>query len=523
MDLQWTLHVQVIIVHLSSCGFDSPESDAEHADFAFAPESESRHIESIHTQMDYTTNGTKDLTVGIIGRKVPAQSATVQWHDGRITVLPTIVKKGVNIFQHGDVEVVKYFASFPESTPSSEYVLHLSTADMEQTLITDDGLGGVRQRTVPDSAGRTSGYFTSHFWALLHHAGYVSFAHHDADGVATYSRVESGGRVWILFRPRSQKGGRAAYASSMMKLVSYPNNKEEVHSLWDAEVVYLGPGDFIIQPPGQVHGVYTPVEGFATGASFFNLASMHHSERARNYEKNRNFCPTSIKKNTFCSMDNEADLGLGDFYDCLDEPGHANEIPLHSCTTVPDRVENDIAHPLDADESLDSTGTSIEVKKEVIDTSIKRENTNQAVTALSIKRTQKALPERPLNKQDSSYQHRLVLLRIPLSDQFGHSHCRSCLDATNFEPESKPSLSLTDLGDSDPLAALRPSLNNIISGVSEPFCATSPEPTSSSHSIPPSGINDFEAYWSDLVKNPADYQYWKDKSAASSSPKPKID
>jgi hypothetical protein len=31
----------------------------------------------------------------------------------------------------------------------------------------------------------------------------------------------------------------------MMKLVSYPNNKEEVHSLWDAEVVYLGPGDFM--------------------------------------------------------------------------------------------------------------------------------------------------------------------------------------------------------------------------------------------------------------------------------------
>jgi hypothetical protein len=117
--------------------FDSPESDAEHADFAFAPESESRHIESIHTQMDYTTNGTKDLTVGIIGRKVPAQSATVQWHDGRITVLPTIVKKGVNIFQHGDVEVVKYFASFPESTPSSEYVLHLSTADMERQEIVE--------------------------------------------------------------------------------------------------------------------------------------------------------------------------------------------------------------------------------------------------------------------------------------------------------------------------------------------------------------------------------------------------
>ncbi|KAG2108269.1 uncharacterized protein F5147DRAFT_652985 [Suillus discolor] len=79
----------------------------------------------------------------------------------------------------------------------------------------------------------------------------------------------------------SQRGGHIAYASAMMKLGDYPNNKKEVHDLWDAEVVYLAPGDFVIQPPGQVHAAYTPVEGLATGVSFFNLAMMHHSERCK--------------------------------------------------------------------------------------------------------------------------------------------------------------------------------------------------------------------------------------------------
>ncbi|KAG1830492.1 hypothetical protein DFJ58DRAFT_736948 [Suillus subalutaceus] len=360
---------------------DSDTSDTERDELAAAPNTKSHHIASTHLQMDYTANGVKDLTVGVVGRKLPAQSATVQWPDGRITVLPTIIKKGVNICESVDVQVVKFFASFPESTPSSKHVLHLSAAHMERddiiqtvecslrdnkpVVIRGNGINAPAQMTtdwldhkfginpdmpvsihdaearVADSAhphkpgtisslvagmndptkiqcvldlpyvhgglperlrnldhGRRFGWsqttqqcpireavhpdnFTSHFWALLHQAGYVSFAHHDADGVATYIRIESGGKMWIFFRLKSQKGGRTAYANSMMKLVGYPDDKEEVHRLWDAEVVYLGPGDLVIQPPGQVHGAYTPVEGFATGASFFNLASMHLSERAR--------------------------------------------------------------------------------------------------------------------------------------------------------------------------------------------------------------------------------------------------
>ncbi|KAG2121478.1 hypothetical protein DEU56DRAFT_918163 [Suillus clintonianus] len=361
--------------------FESEESDVESAEPAFAPAPTAHSKPSKDIRMDSTSSDTQELSVRILGRKVPAQSATVRWEDGRTTNLPTIMKNGVNICQSVDAEVVKFFASFPMSRTSSKHIQHFSAAAMEredivemienalrmnkpvvvrgnatnsptkvttewldrkfgfnpdmpvsihdvETRIADssrphqsgtisDVVSGMSDETkiqcvldipyvhgcLPDPLrnldhGRRFGWsqtaqqcpiqeaihpdnFTTHSWCLLHQAGFVSFAHHDADGVATYIRMESGGKFWVFFRLKSQKGGRAAYSSAMVKLVDYLNHKEEVRKLWDAEVVYLGPGDFVIQPPGQVHGAYTPIDAFASGASFVNLASMHHTERAR--------------------------------------------------------------------------------------------------------------------------------------------------------------------------------------------------------------------------------------------------
>jgi hypothetical protein len=113
---------------------DSDESDTDHAAPAVTTNTDACHFTFMTAHIDNTRNDTnlKDLTRGVIGRKVPAMSPTVQWQDGRITVLPTIMKSGVNLCESVDVEVVKYFASCPESTASSKYVLHLSAADMER-------------------------------------------------------------------------------------------------------------------------------------------------------------------------------------------------------------------------------------------------------------------------------------------------------------------------------------------------------------------------------------------------------
>jgi hypothetical protein len=118
---------------------DSDESDTDHAGPAVTTSTEAQHLTSMKAHMDNTgTNpNPKDLTLGVIGRKVPASSPTVEWQDGTLTVLPTIMKNGLNLCESVDVEVVKYYASCPESTPSSKHVLHLSAADMERDDIVE--------------------------------------------------------------------------------------------------------------------------------------------------------------------------------------------------------------------------------------------------------------------------------------------------------------------------------------------------------------------------------------------------
>ncbi|KAG2063592.1 hypothetical protein BDR04DRAFT_1123159 [Suillus decipiens] len=70
-----------------------------------------------------------DLYTSIIGSQVHEQSETVQWCDGSTTVLPCIMKDGINICQE-DANVVSFFASLPESLPeTSQNVVHLQYSD----------------------------------------------------------------------------------------------------------------------------------------------------------------------------------------------------------------------------------------------------------------------------------------------------------------------------------------------------------------------------------------------------------
>jgi hypothetical protein len=70
-----------------------------------------------------------DLATSIIGKQVHEQSKTVQWSDGSTTVLPCIMKDGINILQD-DADAVALFASFPESkAETSKHVVHLQYSD----------------------------------------------------------------------------------------------------------------------------------------------------------------------------------------------------------------------------------------------------------------------------------------------------------------------------------------------------------------------------------------------------------
>ncbi|KAG1722728.1 uncharacterized protein EDB91DRAFT_1255925 [Suillus paluster] len=327
------------------------------------------------------TNLDMDLASDIIGIEVPEQSETIQWSDGRTTVLPCIWEGGVNIC-HNDAEFVKFLAQLPESCPGSAHVVHAhyrdwSSKPMELCELVNEALRDgkvflLRGRHKPEPAaldldylerygisstrpivahdvktrvadftypqmtstvqqfirdirdpnkirfvldlpflqgglpfslstidhGRAAWNLTvtaaqepvhpDNFfvtgWALLHHAGVLTYFHHDADGAATHVTIDNfnGTKFWCVAFPKyGHKIPRTTLSTIAELFTDLGNNREQIESNWDFETVTLLPGDLLIQPPGQFHAVYTPVATFATGGHFYNHQYMHLTELSR--------------------------------------------------------------------------------------------------------------------------------------------------------------------------------------------------------------------------------------------------
>jgi hypothetical protein len=72
-----------------------------------------------------------DLAADLIGRQVPQESGTVQWRDGHTTILPCVLKDGVNICEANDVRFVEYLAKLPQSTADSKRVVHIESDSVD--------------------------------------------------------------------------------------------------------------------------------------------------------------------------------------------------------------------------------------------------------------------------------------------------------------------------------------------------------------------------------------------------------
>ncbi|KAG1724834.1 hypothetical protein EDD22DRAFT_961751 [Suillus occidentalis] len=123
--------------------------------------------------------------------------------------------------------------------------------------------------------------FTMKGWGLLSHAGFLTYPHHDAEGMLTWVRLEAGLKFWAIFRLRSGRTDRIHLQELCVKLANYNVHKTWIHKHCDGEVVTLRAGDIFIMPPGVVHAVYTPVASFATGGHFYHHSCMHLTELSR--------------------------------------------------------------------------------------------------------------------------------------------------------------------------------------------------------------------------------------------------
>ncbi|KAN0092508.1 hypothetical protein V8E55_003292 [Tylopilus felleus] len=168
------------------------------------------------------------------------------------------------------------------------FVLDIPLAQraMPQSISTlDDGLTvgwSQSQRDMPFHNGMVSSdNLAVRSWGLAHQAGVFTFPHHDADGDATYVLGIFGLKLWTLYFPRDPTLSRDELKDIVYKLCD-PDVSD--HPEVCAETVYLYPGDLLIQPPAQVHSVYTPTASFTIGGHFYSYDCCHLTEIARYFD-----------------------------------------------------------------------------------------------------------------------------------------------------------------------------------------------------------------------------------------------
>ncbi|KAI6042282.1 hypothetical protein EDC04DRAFT_2601068 [Pisolithus marmoratus] len=125
-------------------------------------------------------------------------------------------------------------------------------------------------------------------WDLLTHGGFLTYPHHDAEGLCTYIMVLSGTKIWGYFNMGTH------YTATRKELFNAWDDILLFDQAMDSEkyppgVVLLKKGNTLIQPPGAPHMVYTPQNSLTSGGHFLSYSTVHLTELAVAYDCSK--CP----------------------------------------------------------------------------------------------------------------------------------------------------------------------------------------------------------------------------------------
>ncbi|KAI4516980.1 hypothetical protein K525DRAFT_252028 [Schizophyllum commune Loenen D] len=148
----------------------------------------------------------------------------------------------------------------------------------------------------------------THDWFLLHTAGFLTFGHIDASGMATSAQIRGGGmKEWIVFRssrmpkpkPGDSREQRRLIQSQLVRRVGdlitaastdsleAPVRQDEDDWFVDGCIIELRPGMKYYQPAGTVHAAYTPVPTAAAGMHYFTYDDLHRMEVSRRVQRTK--------------------------------------------------------------------------------------------------------------------------------------------------------------------------------------------------------------------------------------------
>ncbi|KAG1828889.1 hypothetical protein DFJ58DRAFT_737581 [Suillus subalutaceus] len=204
----------------------------------------------------------KPVVIRGIGYNPVGEALTAEYLDKYYAISPNrivwIHDVRARAMDHTKVTTAGVLKAFFEDMKNPEKIqcvldIPLAQAALPETLRNlDHGLAhGWNQTTydVPISSNIHPENFTVKGWALLHHAGFLTYPHHDAEGSLTWVRIEVGVKFWVVFRPKDRQNDRKHLQDFALRLGNFTENEAWIRANCDAEVITLLPGDILIIPP----------------------------------------------------------------------------------------------------------------------------------------------------------------------------------------------------------------------------------------------------------------------------------
>lgn len=119
-------------------------------------------------------------------------------------------------------------------------LIHINDRNIDHGLV--HGWNGTTY-DVPITSNVHPENFTVKGWGLLHHAGFLTYPHHDAEGSLTWVRMEFGIKFWVIFRPNGRHNDRRHMHDIAIRLGNFTENEDWIRAHCRAELITLFPGD----------------------------------------------------------------------------------------------------------------------------------------------------------------------------------------------------------------------------------------------------------------------------------------
>ncbi|KAL0949888.1 hypothetical protein HGRIS_009918 [Hohenbuehelia grisea] len=120
-------------------------------------------------------------------------------------------------------------------------------------------------------------------WKQLTSAGFLGLPRHDPGGLASYTAMKAGLKLWGFFRPKADKPGVDGARQRLLAtdaILSLSNFEEQA----DLFLLMLTPGSLLIQPPGLLYIDYSPIKNLCDGGYFLAVETLHLTAWSRRIE-----------------------------------------------------------------------------------------------------------------------------------------------------------------------------------------------------------------------------------------------